>query len=208
MDLWATLEHRYRKVHEPWWAVFLLFELLVLGAWLLEHRQLRHIRATSGDPLEATTADKAYVAFWVCHFVLLQWVVSRIGRWTPPLAYSWGTTAIGLVATVCGLATRRYAIDYMAENFTYVVRVSEKQRLVTTGPYRLVRHPAYAGLIVFFAGLGLVLSDVYAVAILVACVGVVVGFRIRKEERKLASHFGDEYRAWKAKTKLLIPWVI
>jgi protein-S-isoprenylcysteine O-methyltransferase len=145
---------------------------------------------------------------WIFQFLLLQFPLMRLGRWTSPLGYSWGLTGLGTLVTLTGLWIRLRSIYVLHENFSYVVHVGDEHRLVTTGPYRFVRHPAYTGLILYFAGLALVICDLYSLEIFMAYVGVAVTIRIWREEKRLAARFGDEYRAWKKRTKLLIPWVL
>ncbi len=86
--------------------------------------------------------------------------------------------------------------------------VKAAQRLVTTGPYRYVRHPAYTGLFIYFTGVAFVLTDLYIWFIIIGYVCAIVWRRIRMEERSLREHFGDEYRAWRRRTKYLIPFVL
>jgi protein-S-isoprenylcysteine O-methyltransferase Ste14 len=80
--------------------------------------------------------------------------------------------------------------------------------VVTTGPYRYVRHPSYTGLLLILMGIAVATGDVLSlvVAAVLAAVGLTV--RIRAEERQLTDALGDEYREFAAQRKLLVPGVV
>jgi len=198
----------FRHLPQPWWLVMGTYETLILGAWLLERGILRRIRADSGDPIDAAATDRSFILKWVVVFILLQLLASRAGRTPQILPRELWVSAVGTAITLAGLWIRVRAIVALRENFSYVVNVGEKHRLVTTGLYRWVRHPAYTGLILYFLGLPLVLADLLLVIPAAVVVLVIVLRRIRIEERWLHEQFGAEFEAWAARTKLLIPYVL
>jgi len=76
---------------------------------------------------------------------------------------------------------------------------------VTTGPYRLIRHPIYAAILLFIAaGFSSHVSALSAVLVLIAGGGL--GLRIAAEERLVLERY-PEYAAYAARTKRLIPFV-
>jgi protein-S-isoprenylcysteine O-methyltransferase Ste14 len=77
---------------------------------------------------------------------------------------------------------------------------------VTTGIYATIRHPSYLGLLLTVAGWALVFRSGVGLIIAALFVPIILG-RIRAEERLLASHFGAEYEAYRARTWHLIPGV-
>jgi protein-S-isoprenylcysteine O-methyltransferase Ste14 len=87
------------------------------------------------------------------------------------------------------------------------VTIEPGQRLVRSGPYRVLRHPSYAGILLAVAGLGLAFGSwVSAVAaLLIVFVGLLP--RIRVEERALAQAFGAEYADYESSTARLLPYV-
>jgi protein-S-isoprenylcysteine O-methyltransferase Ste14 len=207
-DIVDWMNWRYRLVPAPWWAVFGIYLTLLIGAWLLEHFLLRRIRRITGDPIEGAATDRRYVPLWIFQAVLLLFPLWRAGRWTSPIPMSWTVTSVATLVALAGMFLRLYSIYYLRENFTYIVNVKAGHRLVTTGPYRYVRHPAYTGLIIFFTGVAFVLSDLYIWFIVIGYVGAIVWRRIRMEERSLRAHFGDEYLAWRRRTRYLIPFLL
>jgi protein-S-isoprenylcysteine O-methyltransferase Ste14 len=113
----------------------------------------------------------------------------------------------GLVVMCVGIALRQWAVALLGAYFTVDVRVHPGQTVVERGPYRWVRHPSYAGLILTFIGLGLALGNWAALAVLavVPTVGLVV--RIKTEERALFEGLGEPYRRFAATRPRLFPGV-
>jgi protein-S-isoprenylcysteine O-methyltransferase Ste14 len=195
-------------VPQPWWLPFWTYQALILGAWAVERGLLRRIRAESGDPIGAARTDRFFIIQWVVVWLLLQGLLSRAGRTPQILPRELWVSVLGAAIAVAGLVIRVKAILALRENFSYVVHVGEKHRLVTTGLYSRIRHPAYTGLIIYFIGLPLVTADLLLVLIALAVALVIVLRRIRIEERWLREQFGAEYEAWSARTKLLIPYLL
>jgi protein-S-isoprenylcysteine O-methyltransferase Ste14 len=120
-------------------------------------------------------------------------------RWWPPLA--------GFALFAGGIWLRAVAVITLGRFFTYTVKVDEEQPVIATGPYRLIRHPSYTGLLMASLGVGLALDNWLSV---VACLlPPLVGFTIRllQEERVLAEQLGEPYRAYMRRTRRLIPGV-
>jgi protein-S-isoprenylcysteine O-methyltransferase Ste14 len=201
----AFLRRHFAGMPDPWWAAPLLYEALLVGAWALEARSLRAIRAATGDPTEAARADRRYNGLWLVQFLLLQLPLTRAGRWWTPFPEGWLVPLLGAALACAGEAIRLRALRHLGANFSYVVRVGARHSLVTDGPYARVRHPLYAGLLVYFAGVPLVVREFWSWFVVMGWVGVSVAIRIRREERALEARFGDAFRAWKARTSLLVP---
>jgi len=93
----------------------------------------------------------------------------------------------------------------LGQSFRTSVQLLEGQKLVTNGLYGCIRHPAYTGGILMFAGLGLATGNWFSVA--AASVSMFTGyfFRIRVEERVLAERFGAEFAAHRRRTWAVIP---
>jgi protein-S-isoprenylcysteine O-methyltransferase Ste14 len=138
--------------------------------------------------------------------LLLAWApayADRRGIWTID-----GETMrwIGLVLYTVGGVFRLWPVFVLGNRFSGLVAIQPGHRLVTTGIYRIIRHPSYLGLILnslgwaltFRSGIGVVLTAL----MLIPLVG-----RIRAEERMLRSQFGEEYAAFCTHTSRLIPGV-
>jgi protein-S-isoprenylcysteine O-methyltransferase Ste14 len=114
----------------------------------------------------------------------------------------------GAALALAGVALRVWAIRTLGKLFTFQVGIRPDHRIVRDGPYRWVRHPAYAGSVMTL--LGVSLSNAFSLGIIlsVAMILVVYGLRIRNEEAALVQHFGEPYRRYMEQTKRLIPFVL
>jgi protein-S-isoprenylcysteine O-methyltransferase Ste14 len=128
------------------------------------------------------------------------------GRAPPPRLGVWALWA-GPAVSVFGVALRVWAVYTLGRYFTYVVHVSGDQKVVDTGPYRLLRHPSYTGGTLIGVGLGL--SMRYGLAPVIIGGGMLASYliRIAVEEKALAEGIGEPYRAYMTRTKRLIPFV-
>ena len=75
------------------------------------------------------------------------------------------------------------------------------------GPYRVLRHPSYTGLLLAIAGCGLMLGTLVGTAAAVVLVSIALVYRLRKEELALTAALGDRYRQFAAWRARLIPYV-
>lgn len=118
----------------------------------------------------------------------------------------WGR-ALGFGLMFGGIYLRWAAVRTLGRHFSLFVATSPSQPLVTSGPYRVVRHPAYAGVLVTSAGLGLVYGSWWGSVFLAGAAVALFGYRIRVEEAALVSHFGSRYADYCVRTWRLIPWI-
>jgi protein-S-isoprenylcysteine O-methyltransferase Ste14 len=114
---------------------------------------------------------------------------------------------LGSVLIVCGLVVRLWAATTLGDFFTRSVAVRDGHRIVTSGPYRCVRHPAYAGILVSMVGLALTLGNWLSVVLVVSGYFLAHVPRIRAEEAALEANFGEQYREFGRTRKRLIPGV-
>jgi protein-S-isoprenylcysteine O-methyltransferase Ste14 len=113
----------------------------------------------------------------------------------------------GVIVMWAGLATRVWAVAALGGAFRTTVEVDPDQAVVTSGPYRWIRHPSYAGLLLIVAGLGFALGNWLSVAACLLIPPPALAWRIHVEEAELGRVLGDAYRAYQATTKRLIPGV-
>jgi len=128
------------------------------------------------------------------------------GRPPGPALGAWALWA-GAAVTLAGIALRGWSVRTLGQYFTYVVKVSPDQKVVDTGPYRLIRHPAYLGGLATGAGIGLSMRYALAPAIIGGAMLASYLIRIAVEEPALAEGIGEPYRAYMARTKRLIPFI-
>ena len=141
-------------------------------------------------------------------------VLGLLAAWVPAYADPRGIWTmdgetmrwVGVVLYTVGGVLRLWPVFVLGNRFSGLVAIQPGHTLVTTGVYRMIRHPSYLGLLLnclgwalaFRSGIGVLLT----VLILIPLIA-----RIQAEERLLRSQFGEEYEAFCAHTSRLIPGV-
>lgn len=114
---------------------------------------------------------------------------------------------LGLVVACAGMLLRLWAVLTLGRSFTTRVQVRSEQQVVTKGPYRVVRHPSYLGLLVLFLGLGFSLGDLASAAALVLLPTIGLVRRIAVEGAALRTGLGERYVEYSKGRSRLIPGV-
>lgn len=112
---------------------------------------------------------------------------------------------VGMLLLVLGAGLGTWGLWALGPNATAFPRPIEGGELVTRGPYRLVRHPIYAGVILATAGWALMRTSLVGLAL----VAVLVAFfdrKSRREEEWLSKAYPD-YAAYQRRVRKLVPWV-
>jgi protein-S-isoprenylcysteine O-methyltransferase Ste14 len=112
---------------------------------------------------------------------------------------------IGTAIFVMGLALAVWARVYLGRNWGMPMSRKADPELVTTGPYRTVRHPIYSGIILALIGTTIAVSVYWLAAVVFA--GAYFSFSAVREERYMAERFPNAYPEYKRSTKMLIPHV-
>jgi len=113
----------------------------------------------------------------------------------------------GAVLVAAGLLFTVWARVHLGSNWSGIVTVKRDHELVTSGPYAIVRHPIYTGLVLAFVGSAITLGEMrglLAVAIVVAS----LWRKLRLEERWMAEQFGDDYERYRDRVRALVPFVL
>jgi protein-S-isoprenylcysteine O-methyltransferase Ste14 len=113
-------------------------------------------------------------------------------------------TALGVALTAVGLGFAAWARAYIGTNWSGAVTVKVGHQLITTGPYRWVRHPIYSGMILAMLGTALERQQVRGI---VAVVLLYAGFKIKSkiEEHAMTNTFGAEYDDYSRTTGAIVP---
>ena len=113
----------------------------------------------------------------------------------------------GLVLIMAGLGVRWTAILTLKRYFTVDVSIAGNHQIIKKGIYRIIRHPAYAGSLLSFLGLGLSFSNWLSTVVVLIPIGGAFLYRIRVEEKVLSEVFGEEYANYCKTTKRLVPGI-
>jgi protein-S-isoprenylcysteine O-methyltransferase Ste14 len=112
---------------------------------------------------------------------------------------------IGLGLVVAGLAFAVWARVHLGRNWSGIVTVKEGHELIRTGPYALVRHPIYTGVITAVIGTAVVSGTVRA-ALGVVIIAVSLVLKSRVEERFMRETFSDQYARYRDEVPALVPF--
>jgi protein-S-isoprenylcysteine O-methyltransferase Ste14 len=157
----------------------------------------------------ATRVDvRAETVFRVLFFAGI--LLLPLGRALAPAAVIGGGVlpfALGVVLGWFGLLLRWWSFVSLGKYFTVVLATSDDQPVVTRGPYRILRHPSYTGLLFAFAGAGLMVGNWLSAVGAVVLVLIALIHRLRIEEQALTAALGDRYREFAAGRARLIPYV-
>jgi protein-S-isoprenylcysteine O-methyltransferase Ste14 len=112
---------------------------------------------------------------------------------------------LGLVVFALGLGFAIWARVHIGRNWGTPMTQKDEPELVTSGPYHLVRHPIYLGILVAGVGTSLALSWPWLTAVVLA--GIYFVYSAAVEERNMAEQFPDTYPVYKRSTKMFVPFV-
>lgn len=158
----------------------------------------------------ATTYDSGSLALLLGLLALSVVAAVLVAVMLPGAAMVHGRAVIfglGLALILVGTGLRSYAIRVLGRYFVITVAVGPDQRVVESGPYRLIRHPSYTGALLSLLGVGLMLTNWASLAAIILCNAVGFGYRVMVEERVLARALGQPYIAYMRRTRRLIPYV-
>ena len=113
---------------------------------------------------------------------------------------------VGLTLFATGIVLQSAAMWTLRGLYTVRLGMQPGHRLITRGPYRLVRHPGYLSYILCLAGIGLGLGSLVALGLAILVVPFLL-WRIEREEEMLLNEFGEAYWTYIRQTKRLIPFV-
>jgi protein-S-isoprenylcysteine O-methyltransferase Ste14 len=129
------------------------------------------------------------------------WLGRQLVPWTESL-FIWGAVLVAL-----GLGFAVWARVHLGQHWSGHVTLKAGHRLIRTGPYALVRHPIYTGLLLALIGSALALDEARGVIAVVIALEAHVR-KLRLEERWLCEEFGDEYVKYRREVKALVPGVV
>jgi protein-S-isoprenylcysteine O-methyltransferase len=147
--------------------------------------------------------------------MVVLFVAFTIGAMAANFASQWHRAPIALplgpvpvLLLIAGVALRWWAILTLGRHFTLSVVVGGDQRIVRSGPYRVLRHPSYAGILLILIGAGLAFRDWLSLIALLAAAIPALAYRIVVEERAMRAEFGAAWDDYAAHTWRVMPGVV
>jgi protein-S-isoprenylcysteine O-methyltransferase Ste14 len=190
------------------WPYALVFWAVYVWAFLPEWKIVRGgiEGARRADSKDSGSMRVLLGGMWIALF--LAFPLAFVRAWMFPQGIQRPLFAIGISLILLGSLLRRYCFRTLGEYFTGDVRASADQRVIDTGPYRLIRHPSYTAGIMMFAGIGLALGNWVSFALITIGAIVTYVYRVSVEERALLATIGEPYRDYMKERKRFIPYVV
>lgn len=194
------------KALGPEFSVVMCYALLATF-FLLERVFRRGLAAKALDstPFDRGTTRAIGLAFLGCLvLVLIAPFLSRVGLGKldgAPLAWA------GIAGMVLGMSLRFWANRTLGAAYTRTLRTVPGQSVVSNGPYRVLRHPGYAGVLLMWLGSGVALKNWIALVTMGLVLGWAYRRRMNAEEEMLLATLGEEYRAYTRRSWRIVPLV-
>ena len=135
----------------------------------------------------------------------------------PQLGFGWlgrqivprsnGLSLIASVLLVAGLGFAVWARVHLGNNWSGHVTLKPGHRLIRSGPYSIVRHPIYTGILTAMIGSAIAVDEFRGVLAVIIAAETFVR-KLRLEERWLTEEFGDEYVRYRREVKAIVPGII
>jgi protein-S-isoprenylcysteine O-methyltransferase len=181
---------------------------LLLGlAYGISEAGLGVLKRSRDDSVDAD--DSTLRVLWATILIAVTAGVMTSQR-VPTAAFAGARAAalwVGCVLFALGLVLRWYSIVYLGRFFTVNVAIHSRHEVVDSGPYRLIRHPSYAGALLAFLGLALCFANWLSLILVMLPILWAFGRRIAVEENALASALGTPYIRYMQRTKRLAPYI-
>lgn len=185
------------------------YEAFFPVVWIafLIYWQIKAINTKSTQRLEPASSRILRVLIFLVAIVLLS--TTRIPlRWLYRPLWQQGLWPfwVGAVITIGGLLFAVWAREHLGRNWSRSVTIKQDHELITTGPYSVLRHPIYTGILVGFFGTAIAISEVRGFVTL-ALIFVVFWVKLSMEEKWMHSQFGETYAAYVQRTAALVPYL-
>ncbi len=182
-------------------AYLLLILFFVVDARLRQGEAAKSLEHGESDRGSTMALGRAYAIGGILLLiapVLDYFHIGRLPDWV---------SGFGLALMVGGVVLRVWAIRVLGEYYTRTLRTAEQQSLIDRGPYRVIRHPGYLGVLMLWLGAGLATANWIVTGLIALVMFVAYSYRIQSEEQMLAATFGEEYHRYAARTRRLIPFL-
>lgn len=114
---------------------------------------------------------------------------------------------VALVFMLSGLILRIYSMTHLKKFYTRTLIITDQQKLVKTGIYKIIRHPGYLGTVLIWIFFGLAIQNLIVFFIALVHICFAYNYRIKVEEKMLLTQFGEEYSNYKKSSWKFIPYV-
>jgi protein-S-isoprenylcysteine O-methyltransferase Ste14 len=176
------------------WCVYVLF-------WLVSAFSAKRAKERQSWVFRVITAGRLAITL-----VLLAGAIPAFGLNTRIVPRVSVIQIVGDAVALAGFVMAVWARLSLGGNWSATVDFKEDHELVERGPYQLVRHPMYSGLLLMIGGTVLVVGRIDACLALILCF-IGTWTKLRQEEALLTRHFPEAYPLYRSRTKALIPFL-
>ena len=113
---------------------------------------------------------------------------------------------LGLLIAIPGFILMQAGEKHLARQFSVEVTLQKDHKLIQSGPYKVIRHPRYLGILFFFTGIALTFRSLLGIFTVLALAFVLI-WRVFAEEKMMHEEFGKEWEEYRTKTWRLVPYV-
>ncbi|HZB87861.1 MAG TPA: isoprenylcysteine carboxylmethyltransferase family protein [Terracidiphilus sp.] len=188
----------------------MLYRYLFVAIWIvfLVYWQIRARGTKTTERLEPIASRIVRVLVFLVAIALLMlqniplywlyWHILPVGR---TLFF------VGAAITTAGVLFAALARGFLGANWSRSVTIKQDHELIVRGPYALVRHPIYTGILTGFLGTAIALGQIRGFIALIM-IGLVLWAKLRMEEQWMRAQFGATYEAYARRVAALVPFVL
>ncbi len=189
------------------WILLCLGTAYPAGILIDHHAHQERYHGTAGRG-RSGAEERGDLSFWLILPGFLTAFFASPLEWMnlgPTLPRTTAWQIVGVVLFFAGVALVAWARWSLRSSYTTHLAVQGGQPLIESGPYRVVRHPAYIGLLLMALGVAIGYSSAIGLAAVPILLFPGLAYRIQVEERLLAATLGEAYAEYARRTRRLIP---
>lgn len=190
------------------WPYALAFWVVYVWAFLPEWKVVQSGRKGLKDADSKDSGSLKVIMGGMWTALLIAYSLAFVKAWSFPQNWRTPLFVAGVLMILFGSLLRRYCFRTLGQYFTGDVKARADQPVISSGPYRLVRHPSYTAGMMMFIGIGLALGSWLSLAILTIATVATYSYRVMIEERTLVDAIGEPYRSYMKTRKRFIPYVV
>jgi protein-S-isoprenylcysteine O-methyltransferase Ste14 len=185
-----------------------IFAVLAVGWFVIRWPHARRSRRTpvSRRAREGRERVLLLISLTGLGLIPLLYVAAGVPRFAD-YPFRPGQAWAGALAAAGALALFLLTHRALGRNWSVTLELREKHRLITSGIYRRLRHPMYTAFWLWAVAQALLLPNWVAGLSGLIGFGTLYFLRVGEEERMMIEAFGDEYRAYMARTDRVLPWI-
>ncbi|MEA2766351.1 MAG: hypothetical protein QOK07_2755 [Gemmatimonadaceae bacterium] len=190
------------------WPYALVFWAVYVWAFLPEWKVVQGGREGAKEAGSKDNGSLKVIVAGMWLALILAYPLAFVRAWAFPQNWQLPLFIVGVLLILLGSLLRRYCWRTLGKYFTGDVKATPGQLVISTGPYRWVRHPSYTAGMIMFIGIGLALGSWFSFGLLTIATIATYSYRVAVEERVLLETIGEPYGAYMKQRKRFIPYLV